>query len=439
MFDKLLMILAQSVSSLLFFSRAMKFLLLHQTRLPKSLVRISVFFFSLIYLSTLIYFSTLNREEAIAKVGLLDPKLGRKITEQNYATLAPVLESDEKKFPTLAAEDDACAFTYSNVSSRFDVFIAAHFFGWFLKAEMIGNWTTLWIASILFEFCEVSFRHLLPNFFECWWDHWLLDILGCNLAGMWLGVWAHRYFRTREDEGDKRNNLRKFLSALMMIALVTLIDLNLFFLKFLLHIPVTHWTMLLRTLLFVFLSAGGVSELRRWEVGGEKTSDGAGETGGCSQSTIASSFDIADLFIPSVFQNSMHFVLGVTLLTLEGALIISWSIGAFSDHMSNELKLAWIGISMVTVGLGFIAWRKDSRKFLVAKKIDTAPDQIADTTEPPAAKTLEIVSLTENIPVPTVECLVPPVKLSARVRSRSARRRMKKKERAMRLNESANT
>jgi hypothetical protein len=27
-----------------------------------------------------------------------------------------------------------------------------------------------WICSIIFELLEVSFRHWLPNFWECWWD-----------------------------------------------------------------------------------------------------------------------------------------------------------------------------------------------------------------------------------------------------------------------------
>lgn len=28
-----------------------------------------------------------------------------------------------------------------------------------------------WICSVVFEILEVTFRHWLPNFWECWWDH----------------------------------------------------------------------------------------------------------------------------------------------------------------------------------------------------------------------------------------------------------------------------
>ena len=30
--------------------------------------------------------------------------------------------------------------------------------------------------------------HLLPNFAECWWDAWVLDVLICNGFGIYLGM-----------------------------------------------------------------------------------------------------------------------------------------------------------------------------------------------------------------------------------------------------------
>ena len=45
---------------------------------------------------------------------------------------------------------------------------------------------------------EVSLQHLLPNFKECWWDHYLLDVFGCNLAGMLLGMWTCRHYANKE-------------------------------------------------------------------------------------------------------------------------------------------------------------------------------------------------------------------------------------------------
>jgi hypothetical protein len=31
-------------------------------------------------------------------------------------------------------------------------------------------------------------QHLLPNFNECWWDRWLLDVLICNNIGIVAGA-----------------------------------------------------------------------------------------------------------------------------------------------------------------------------------------------------------------------------------------------------------
>lgn len=100
----------------------------------------------------------------------------------------------------------------------FDEFVLAHIIGWWGKAIMIRNQPLLWVLSIGFEFMEVTaflsffwmfvqhlfifqlrvvqyfpssfnlwfqltFRHMLPNFNECWWDSIILDILICNWFG----------------------------------------------------------------------------------------------------------------------------------------------------------------------------------------------------------------------------------------------------------------
>jgi hypothetical protein len=40
-----------------------------------------------------------------------------------------------------------------------------------------------WIISIQWEVIEIAFTHMLPNFAECWWDQWLLDVLIANALG----------------------------------------------------------------------------------------------------------------------------------------------------------------------------------------------------------------------------------------------------------------
>lgn len=56
---------------------------------------------------------------------------------------------------------------------------------------------------------EITFRHWLPNFYECWWDHIILDIFGCNLLGILVGKWLIEKYKMRthdwslKHEGEK--------------------------------------------------------------------------------------------------------------------------------------------------------------------------------------------------------------------------------------------
>ena len=45
----------------------------------------------------------------------------------------------------------------------------------------------------MFEFLEYSLEHQLPNFSECWWDHWILDVIICNAGGTVIGLMTLRF------------------------------------------------------------------------------------------------------------------------------------------------------------------------------------------------------------------------------------------------------
>ena len=53
----------------------------------------------------------------------------------------------------------------------FDVHFVAHLGGWWFKMMIIRDTKMAWIISGSFELIEISLRHWLPNFWECWWDH----------------------------------------------------------------------------------------------------------------------------------------------------------------------------------------------------------------------------------------------------------------------------
>lgn len=96
----------------------------------------------------------------------LDPSLGVPLPERSYA--------------------DDCRLRWSSISKQLDIFIAAHIFGWYAKTLVLRDHWLCWIISVMFEVMEYSLQHQLPNFAECWWDHWILDVFTCN----WLGIWA---------------------------------------------------------------------------------------------------------------------------------------------------------------------------------------------------------------------------------------------------------
>ncbi|KAF4703631.1 hypothetical protein FOZ62_028484, partial [Perkinsus olseni] len=96
-----------------------------------------------------------NREDAIQFLGWLDPSLGKPLPEKNYADNCELWDSKATN-------------PLHNFLDRIDIFIACHLFGWMWKTIIIRDAGLVWYLSILFEFIEISFRHLLPNFYECW-------------------------------------------------------------------------------------------------------------------------------------------------------------------------------------------------------------------------------------------------------------------------------
>lgn len=56
---------------------------------------------------------------------------------------------------------------------------------------------------------EITFRHWLPNFWECWWDHVILDIIICNTGGIVLGYYTMKIFGMQEYKWSLRKEDRK--------------------------------------------------------------------------------------------------------------------------------------------------------------------------------------------------------------------------------------
>ena len=55
---------------------------------------------------------------------------------------------------------------------------------WLTQTILISDW----LISVMWELTEMVFGHLLPNFYECWWDNLILDVIICNGAGIFTGM-----------------------------------------------------------------------------------------------------------------------------------------------------------------------------------------------------------------------------------------------------------
>jgi len=194
----------------------------------------------------------------------LDPNLGRPLPEKSYA--------------------ENCAFTPQNIWNAIDIFCLAHTLGWFGKALILRDYWFCWILSVAFELAEYSFQHQLANFAECWWDHWLLDVLICNWLGTYVGMKACQYFEVkhytwrgfRQSRGIRSKTKRVFtqfsphdftafhwhgtasllhyVTVVMLLAVFLAAELNPFYLKSLLWMEPDHPFVIAR-LAFVFLCA----------------------------------------------------------------------------------------------------------------------------------------------------------------------------------------
>lgn len=141
----------------------------------------------ILYIVLMTFILMLPLDHARAFVSTFDSNLGRPLPERSYG-------------------DDCRVFTpenpdsyFANVSSAvWDCHFVAHFAGWWGKMIFMRDWYIAWICSVMFEICELTFRHWLPNFYECWWDHLLLDLFGCNLIGIILGHYTLQYFGIRK-------------------------------------------------------------------------------------------------------------------------------------------------------------------------------------------------------------------------------------------------
>lgn len=238
---------------------------------------------AVVYLMFLTFLLFQTRDGARQFLRHLHPDLGVELEERSYGADCRIYtpENPTNKFKNV----------YDTI---FDEFVLAHIFGWYAKAIMLRNNLSLWIISVGFEFMEVTFNHMLPNFNECWWDSLILDILVCNWLGIWAGMTTVSYFDGKKyewvglsrqpsfikklkrsmsqftpatwdrDQWDMFSAPLRFLQVLLLIIGCLVVELNAFFLKFCLWIPPPNPLNLYRLIVWWLIANPAVREYNQF-------------------------------------------------------------------------------------------------------------------------------------------------------------------------------
>ena len=190
------------------------------------------------YLLALVWLLCQTAQGARSALALLYPELGKPLPERSYGTDCALFVRRRKSFsststsssssssPPPSASSSFFSPSFSSVSSSLfppfpfelnlaaikatlvDEFVVAHALGWWAKAVLLRDRRLLWPLSAGFELAEASLAHALPNFSECWWDRWVLDVAVCNFVGMELGMATAALLRARERKRESESALK---------------------------------------------------------------------------------------------------------------------------------------------------------------------------------------------------------------------------------------
>ncbi|XP_052616986.1 phosphatidylserine synthase 2 isoform X3 [Peromyscus californicus insignis] len=222
---------------------------------------------------------------------------------------------------------------------------------------MIRDWWMCMIISVMFEFLEYSLEHQLPNFSECWWDHWIMDVLICNGLGIycgmktlewlslktykWQGLWNIPTYKGKMKriafqftpyswvrfEWKPASSLHRWLAVCGIILVFLLAELNTFYLKFVLWMPPEHYLVLLRLVFFV--NVGGVAMREIYDFMDElKPHRKLGQ-----QAWLVAAITVTELLIvvkydPHTLTLSLPFYIS-QCWTLGSILVLTWTVWRF--------------------------------------------------------------------------------------------------------------
>ncbi|CAG7822093.1 unnamed protein product [Allacma fusca] len=223
-----------------------------------------LFVVSIVYQIAMIFLLFQSAKDARQLLKHIDSSLGEPLAERSYSRSCIIYDSNRTDDP------------FHNLKDKMDFFVPTHFFGWWLKTLIVRDWWMCTVISIMFEILEYTLEHQLPNFSECWWDHWILDALLCNGVGIfcgmktlqrfqvrkycWRGLWSIPGYRGKlrrifgqfgphswiDFDWKPTSSLGRWMAVLGITFVFLAAELNTFYLKFVLWVPPDHWLNLIR-------------------------------------------------------------------------------------------------------------------------------------------------------------------------------------------------
>jgi len=223
---------------------------------------------------------------------------------------------------------------------------------------------------VAFEFAEYSLQHQLANFEECWWDHWILDVLICNWLGTYLGMKTCQYFEVkhfvwrgiRQTRGFKSKTKRMmqqfsphdftafewegttdflhYFTVFLLLAVFLAAELNPFYLKSLLWMEPDHPFVIARLAGIFLCGLPAVRELYQYVNDPRKA-----------------------------VRMGQHTWLLLATICMELLVIRKWSRGMFDTPFPTYVKVCWTIGGILLVGYPIVRFGVPSaRKYLRRKQ-----------------------------------------------------------------------
>lgn len=249
--------------------------------------------------------------------------------------------------------------------------------------------------SFLFEILEISAQDVMVNFQECWWDHAGLDLCGANAAGIFVGMQVVHYLELKtynwvglrdipklKDkmkrvarqyttpasfetyDWDVFRSFRRFGCLVFIICLLDAVQLSVFFLKYALWMPPTHWVVTTRTLLWLVLAIPACREFYQFTVSDNDPWARLGPNGWisiaifCAEVAVATKYGIGEYENKGGLRDETIYAWGASTVMLLGWMVMyfrklpSWLLpDNAKPPFDFLLDCLYVSIPMPLVGL----------------------------------------------------------------------------------------